>query len=59
MLLLCIRLLHALSALLIRLVSSLFWINIDGLPISALGCVLCWPDRRAYNESRSLLILDG
>lgn len=33
-LLLCIRLLHALSVLLLHLVGSLFWINIDDLTIS-------------------------
>jgi hypothetical protein len=34
MLLLCIRLLHAVSVFLVRLVGSLFWINIDDLTIS-------------------------
>jgi hypothetical protein len=61
--LLCIRLFHALSVLLLRPVGYLFWINIDDLTISlsfqSLPHFVCFASliEGAYNESRRLLIL--
>jgi hypothetical protein len=59
----CIRLIHALSVLLLCLVGYLFWINIDDLTISLSFQYLpqfvyfASLTEGAYNKFRSLLIL--